>query len=87
MLKHIAKPDAFPSPPAKVDATVGSHSLAVLHTGPWLHNTSGRVLFTRYTWRWWMWMAAANFRLTHSPSRLAWDEGWRPLGDQAKFII
>ena len=25
-----------------------------------------------------MWMIAANFRRTHSPSRLAWSEGWRP---------
>jgi len=24
-----------------------------------------------------MWMIAANFRWTHSPSRLAWSEGWR----------
>ena len=28
---------------------------------------------------WWMWMVAANFRRTHSPSRLAWSESWRPL--------
>ena len=25
-----------------------------------------------------MWVIAANFRRTHSPSRLAWSEGWRP---------
>jgi len=25
-----------------------------------------------------MWMIAANFRRTHSPSRLAWSDGWRP---------
>ena len=25
-----------------------------------------------------MWTVAANFRRTHSPSRLAWSEGWRP---------
>jgi len=27
-----------------------------------------------------MWMIAANFRRTHSPSQLAWSEGWRPPG-------
>ena len=25
-------------------------------------------------------MIAANFRRTHSPSRLAWSDGWRPPG-------
>jgi len=25
-----------------------------------------------------MWMIGANFRRTHSPSRLAWSESWRP---------
>ena len=25
-------------------------------------------------------MIADNFRRTHSPSRLAWSEGWRPPG-------
>jgi len=29
-----------------------------------------------------MWMVAANFRHTHSPSQLAWSEGWRPPGAQ-----
>ena len=29
-------------------------------------------------WRWWMWMVAANFGWTHSPSQLTWSEGWRP---------
>ena len=33
-----------------------------------------------------MWMIAANFRWTHSPSRLAWSEGWRPPGAQSTFI-
>ena len=33
-----------------------------------------------------MWMIAANFRRTHSPSRLAWSEGWRPPGAQSIFI-
>jgi len=33
-----------------------------------------------------MWMVAANFRRTHSPSRLAWSEGWRPPGAQSTFI-
>ena len=33
-----------------------------------------------------MWMIAANFRRTHSPSRLAWSEGWRPPGAQSTFI-
>ena len=28
-------------------------------------------------------MVAANFRRTHSPSRLAWSEGWRPPGAQS----
>ena len=26
-----------------------------------------------------MWMIAANCRRTHSPSRSAWSEGWRPV--------
>jgi len=33
-----------------------------------------------------MWMIAANFRQTHSPSRLAWSEGWQPPGAQSTFI-
>ena len=33
-----------------------------------------------------MWMIAANYRRTHSPSRLAWSEGWRPAGAQSTFI-
>ena len=33
-----------------------------------------------------MWMVAANFRQTHSPSWLAWSEGWRPPGAQSAFI-
>ena len=33
-----------------------------------------------------MWMIAANFRRTHSPSRLARSEGWRPPGAQSTFI-
>ena len=31
-------------------------------------------------WRWWMWMVAAIYRRTHSPSWLAWSEGWQPPG-------
>ena len=30
-------------------------------------------------WRWWAWLLAA-YRRTHSPGRLAWSEGRRPLG-------
>jgi len=30
-----------------------------------------------------MWMIAANFRRTHSPSWLAWSESWRPPGAQS----
>ena len=30
-------------------------------------------------WRWWVWFLAA-YRRTHSPGRLAWSEGRRPLG-------
>ena len=37
-------------------------------------------------WQWWMWMVAAIYRRTHSPSRLAWSEGWRPPGAQSAFI-
>ena len=37
-------------------------------------------------WRWWMWMVAAIYRRTHSPSQLAWSEGWRPPGTQSAFI-
>ena len=33
-----------------------------------------------------MWMAAATFRRTHSPSWLAWSEGCRPPGTQSAFI-
>jgi len=33
-----------------------------------------------------MWMIAANFQRTHSPSWLAWSEGWQPPGAQSKFI-
>ena len=33
-----------------------------------------------------MWMVAANFRRTDSPSQLAWSEGWRPPGAQSAFI-
>jgi len=32
-----------------------------------------------------MWTVAANFRRTHSPSRLACSEGWRPPGAQSTF--
>ena len=35
---------------------------------------------------WWMWTVAAVYRRTHSPSRLAWSEGWRPPGAQSAFI-
>ena len=31
-------------------------------------------------------MVAASFQRTHSPSRLAWSEGWRPPGAQSTFI-
>ena len=31
-------------------------------------------------------MIAANFRRTHSPSRLAWSEGWRPPGAQMNRV-
>ena len=31
-----------------------------------------------------MWTVAASFRRTHSPSRLAWSEGWRPPGAQSQ---
>ena len=34
-------------------------------------------LSTNNKWRWWMWMVAAIYRRIHSPSRLAWSEGWR----------
>jgi len=30
-------------------------------------------------WRWWVWLLVA-YRQTHSPGRLAWSEGRRPLG-------
>ena len=30
-------------------------------------------------WRWWVWLLAA-YKRTHSPGRLAWSEGRRPLG-------
>jgi len=33
-----------------------------------------------------IWMVAAIYRRTHSPSRLAWSEGWRPPGAQSAFI-
>ena len=29
----------------------------------------------------------SNYRRTHSPSRLAWSEGWRPPGAESAFII
>ena len=32
-------------------------------------------------------MIAANFRRTHSSSRLAWSEGWRPPGAQSTFAM
>jgi len=31
-------------------------------------------------------MVAAIYLRTHSPSRLAWSEGWRPPGAQSAFI-
>jgi len=34
-----------------------------------------------------MWTVAASFRRTHSPSRLAWSEGWRPPGAQSTLYI
>ena len=34
----------------------------------------------------WMWMVAAIYRRTHSPSRLVWSEGCRPPGAQSAFI-
>jgi len=37
-------------------------------------------------WERWMWMAAAIYRQTHSPSRLAWSEVWLPPGAQSAFI-
>jgi len=37
-------------------------------------------------WWWWMWMVATIYRQTHSPSQLAWSEGWRPPGTQSAFI-
>jgi len=37
-------------------------------------------------WRWWIWMVAAIYRRTHSPSRLAWSEGCWPLGAQSAFV-
>ena len=35
---------------------------------------------------WWIWMVAADFRCSHSPSQLAWSGGWRPPGAQSTFI-
>ena len=32
-------------------------------------------------------MVDASYRRTHSPSRLAWSEGWRPPGAQSAFVI
>ena len=29
----------------------------------------------------------SSYRRTHSPSRLAWSEGWRPAGAESAFII
>jgi len=37
-------------------------------------------------WRWWTWMVAAIYRRTHTPSRLAWSQGWQPPGAQSAFI-
>jgi len=31
-------------------------------------------------------MIAAIYRRTHSPSQLAWSEGWWPSGAQSAFI-
>ena len=45
-------------------------------------NFFGRVIIK---WRWWMWMVAA-YRRTHSPSCLAWCEGWQPSGIESIFI-
>ena len=45
-------------------------------------NFFGRVIIK---WRWWMWMVAA-YRRTHSPSCLAWCEGWQPSGIESLFI-
>ena len=33
-----------------------------------------------------MWMAAAIYRRIHSPSWLAWSDGWRPPGAQLVCI-
>jgi len=33
-----------------------------------------------------MWMVAAIYRRSHSPSRLAWSKGWQPPGAQSAFI-
>ena len=37
-------------------------------------------------WQWWTWMVTAIYQRTHSLSRLAWSEGWRPPGAQSAFI-
>jgi len=33
-----------------------------------------------------LWMVAAIYWQTHSPSHLAWSEGWQPHGTQSAFI-
>ena len=35
---------------------------------------------------WWMWMVAAIYRRTQSPSQLVWSEGLWPPGAQSAFI-
>ena len=36
---------------------------------------------------WWLHTVAAKFRQTHSASRLAWSEGWRPPGAQSVLFF
>ena len=45
------------------------------------------ICITTRQWQWWMWTVAANFWQTHSPSRLAWSEGWQPPSGRRSVYI
>ena len=64
---------------------------------PSIRSTLHRITFPFVNWQYHTWLPIlwnATFfhntitfhRWTHSPSRLAWSEGWRPNGAQSAFI-
>jgi len=65
------------------------HGLCTIPAVPWSTQPSTLHAMVKYVsafglsnnnkWRRWMWTVVAIYRQTHSPSRLAWSEGWGQL--------